>query len=252
MIQPDEIIDKAQRLYPKAVTAILEASSTLQTAQSNQPSFFPIDALQLEGARVACGIDPTSRTTAPKEQSDRRLWIQRSISTASQSRPWRKRIPEAILIETMQDLVKLVRKSDEYRGLMKAVELIRAQFPQLESWIQSNWRKIIPAYEEIPHLLAVTQWLIANPRPNCFPREIPLAISTKLVETNWALLASWWTTYSRRLILTTAATRVITLSDMASVGSNHIYWFGCWTLQFNNSGKCLLTNFPFQRDALVN
>ncbi len=41
MIQPDEIIDKAQRLYPKAVTAILEASSTLQTAQSNQPSFFP-------------------------------------------------------------------------------------------------------------------------------------------------------------------------------------------------------------------
>ncbi len=190
MIQPDEIFDKAQRLYPKAVAAVLEAS---QTAHSDQPSFFPY--------RMPCNLKAPESHAELIRQVDRLR--QKSKATLGygysvQYQPRRSRdhgeneFPEAIFIETMQDLVKLVRKSDEYHSLMKAAELIRAQLPQLESWIQSNWRKIIPACEEMPHLLAVTQWLITNPRPNCFPREIPLAISTKLVETNWALLASWW------------------------------------------------------------
>lgn len=199
MIQPDEIIDKAQRLYPKAVAAILEASSPPQSGhltqsnQSEQPSFFPY--------RMPCNLKAPESHAELIRQVERLRQKSKAIvgyGYSVQYQPRRSRdhgeneFPEAIFIETMQDLVKLIRKSDEYRGLMKAVELIRVQFPQLESWIQSNWRKIIPASEEIPHLLAVTQWLIANPRPNCFPREIPLAISTKLVETNWALLASWW------------------------------------------------------------
>lgn len=187
MIHPDEIIDKAQRLYPKAIAAMLEAS------QSAQIPFFPY--------RMPCNLKaPESHAELIRQVDQLRQKSKANIGYGYtvQYQPRRSRdhgeneFPEAILIETMQDLVKLVRKSNEFCGLMKAVELIRAQFPQLESWIQSNWRKIIPASADMPHLLAVTQWLIDHPRPNCFPREIPLAISTKLVETNWALLASWW------------------------------------------------------------
>ncbi len=183
MIQPEEIIDKAHRLYAKAIAAQL----------SGQIDFFPY--------RMPCSLK------APESQAE----LIRSVEGLRQRSkqvvgygysvtyvPRRSRdhgtndFPDAIIIDSMEDLVRLIRKSTEYSNLKQAVNAIRERLPELESWIVESWRKLLAITDPINDLIEVCFWLRENPRPGIFPREIPLAISSKLVENNWSLLAAWW------------------------------------------------------------
>lgn len=183
MIQPEEIIDKAHRLYSKAIAAQL----------SGQNDFFPY--------RMPCSLK------APESQAE----LIRSVENLRQRSkqivgygysvtyvPRRSRdhgandFPDAIIIDSMEDLVRLIRKSTEYANLKRAVNAIRERLPELENWIVESWRKLLAINDPIEDLIEVCLWLRGNPRPNIFPREIPLAISSKLVENNWLLLAAWW------------------------------------------------------------
>lgn len=183
MIGPAEIVEKAERLYHRAVAACL----------FDEPNFFPY--------RMPCNLRaPESHTQliakvdSLRQQSKavRGFGYSVGFETRNSRDNGLNDFPTSIQIESMEDLVRLIRKQGEFQKLTQAVSRIRVELPQLEGWLCANWKKLLPVLDLIGDLLAVTVWLKSNPKPNCHTREIPLPLSSKLIEQNWSLLASWW------------------------------------------------------------
>ncbi|HUP78043.1 MAG TPA: DUF3322 domain-containing protein, partial [Pirellula sp.] len=85
----------------------------------------------------------------------------------------------AITIDSLQDLLKLVDKKSEFKILEQRVHKIRSSLPELETWLVKSWQQL-NSLDAIDDLISVVQYLMLNPRPACFARELPLAAPTKL------------------------------------------------------------------------
>lgn len=185
MITPDAIIAKAERLYPKAIMAWL---------RDELATFFP--------CRLPVNL------SLPKDHADAIVGVERLRQSSKESRGHGYRIeyesrrsrthglnrfPIAIWIDTMDDLVLLAGTLPEWERLQAATELLRARRPELSKWLvtQSNWKKLLEVADELPGLLDIVDYLVAHPRPNCFARELPIAVSTKLLQSNRRRLAGW-------------------------------------------------------------
>lgn len=183
MITPQEITLKASRVYPRAIAAWLV----------NDATFFPY--------RMPCDL------SLPESQSEliRQVDLLRRESKENRgsgySITWeekakrqygRNSYPVAITTDSLEDLLNLVRKSTEFRLLQSCVERVRGRFPKLNDWITKNWQKLFHVESQVDELLAVAQYMIDHPRPDCFTRELPLSISTKLIERNKPLLRAWF------------------------------------------------------------
>jgi len=183
MISPQAIAIKAERVYDRAITAWLDGDTT----------FFPY--------RMKCDL------SLPESQSELIQQVELLRNESKEARgfgysiTWeekakrqygRNRYPVAISFESLEDLVKLIRKATEFRTLQGCVEKVRSAFPQLNAWISRNWPRLLENESQLDQLLAVTQFMVDHPHPDCFTRELPLAISTKLVEQNRRLLSAWF------------------------------------------------------------
>lgn len=183
MITPQEITEKANRVYSRAIAAWLASDA----------SFFPY--------RMPCDL------SVPESQSELIRQVDLLRSQSKEVRGWgysiaweekAKRLygknsyPVAITVESMEDLLNLVRKVTEFRSLRSCVERVRSRFPKLNDWVTKNWQKLLLAESQLDALLAVAQFMIDHPRPDCFTRELPLSISTKLIERNKSLLSAWF------------------------------------------------------------
>jgi len=184
MITPQEIAQKASRVYSRAIAAWLAGDESL----------FPY--------RMPCDL------SMPESQSELIRQVEQLRSGSKEVRGfgysivWEEKAkrlygknhyPVAIAIESLEDLVQLVRKVREFRELRSCVKRVRSRFPKLNDWItKNNWQKLLSLESQVDELLAVTQFMIDNPRPDCFTRELPLSISTKLIERNKSLLSAWF------------------------------------------------------------
>ena len=182
MITPDEIQDKARRIYPKFVAAWIEGVA----------DFFP------------CSLAANKQLS--EDYSSASQEIQRLRSSAKESvgygysvrwemrrsrRFGEQQFPAEIFFENAEDLLRHIGKFTEFRLLVQRVELIRRQQPLLESWIRDHWKQVLLVEKVVPDLLLVVSYLCEHPRPNCFPRELPLPISTKLIEQHEKILGEW-------------------------------------------------------------
>jgi hypothetical protein len=68
------------------------------------------------------------------------------------------------------------------------VALIRATLPELETWIAANPQHVIERHGAWPELLLVCAYFQANPRPNLYIRELPIAVHTKFIEQHVGIL----------------------------------------------------------------
>ncbi len=182
MITPDELYDKAQRLYPKAIEAWLggDASFFPQSIRANTD--LPDD--HVEAIRQVDAIRQGSKEKAGN-----------GYSIDWQARKLRKhgtqRLPNGFFVESLSDLLGWIGKQAEFRRLERSFRVIRERCPQLIEWSVRNWRRLLEVESYLDDLLLVTIYLRDHPRPNCFPRELPLPVSTKLIEQNSRLLAEW-------------------------------------------------------------
>lgn len=183
MISPQEIVEKAQRVYPRAISAWL----------ANDDTFFPY--------RMPCDLSLPASQSELIRQVDLLRSESKEVRGSGYSIAWEEKAkrlygknhyPAAISIESLEDLVRLVRKVTEFRSLQDCVEQVRRQFPKLNDWISKNWQKLLLVAEHLNELLAVTQFMMDQPRPDCFARELPLSISTKLIERQKSLLSAWF------------------------------------------------------------
>jgi len=185
MITPNAIIAKAMRIYPKAVEVCLNG---------NQAQFFPCRVsvnLSLSNDIAVAVVEVEQLRQSSNEM---RGYGYRLEYESRRSRTHGlNRFPVAIWIDTMDDLVRLTGMNHEWETLCVAMELLRARRPELLQWVvtSSNWRNLLEVAGDLPGLLDIVDYLVAHPRPDCFARELPIAVSTKLLQPNRRRLASW-------------------------------------------------------------
>ncbi len=183
MITPADIRDKAERIYARAILAWL----------TNDTTFFPY-RLPVDLSLPESQADLVRQTENLRAESKALRGFGYTIRWEEiQKRKYGKNhYPTAILVESLEDLLRLTRRLNEFQQLNRTVEHVRQRLPALESWIVRHWRRLLQAADAVPDLLAVTEYLMEHPRPDCFLRELPLSMSTKVVECNQSLLREWW------------------------------------------------------------
>ncbi|MBI1313978.1 hypothetical protein GC176_22005 [bacterium] len=185
MITPREIRQKAETLYPKVVRAWL----------SGDESFFP--------RRVPASLKPDADVSVAREAiaklrdgSKEVLGYGYSIEWSDERRSrtfGANRFPQQVVFETRDDLLKLIRKADEFAALVRAVTQLREEFAdRLDAWFPANFRKLADSKADVAGLIQVVRYFQTHPRPNVFPRELPLPVDTKFVERHQRLLSDWF------------------------------------------------------------
>ncbi len=181
MITPDEIRDKAKRLYGEVVSAWL-------AGQNIFPRYLPVNR---KPSKVVS--EAIAQQQALREQSKAAKGFGYSLEFEEiNSRGYgQQRFVSAVYFESQEDLLRLIGKLGEFGRLTKMINEVRHRQPRLNEWLQTHWKRLVGLENELSQLLDVVDYLIKHPRPNCFVRELPLAISTKLIEQNTGLLSVW-------------------------------------------------------------
>jgi hypothetical protein len=183
MIQPEEIREKAERLYPSFLKAWLDGEAVFF------PYALPCDKV-LRNGRVAQSALEVQRL---REGSRETLGYGYAVE-------WRERrsrefglnwFPVRITFETQDDFLRFIGRQSEFRLFRDAVGRLREEFPLLDGWVRSNRRKLIECAGEIEGLLQVISYFRENPRPNRFARELPIPVDTKFIERHEGILRQW-------------------------------------------------------------
>ena len=183
VISPSEICNKAQRIYPQAISAWIAGNqlelypwripANLKLSERHSENVHNVLALRLS-AKESIGFGYTVE------------WEKRNSRKHGEN----EFFPIAIYIDSFHDLIKLISKKREFKALEQRVEKIRANLPELESWLHNSWPQLIDL-DAIDDLVTVAKYLKLNPRPECFARELPLAVPTKLIKNHRPLLTEW-------------------------------------------------------------
>lgn len=185
MITPEEIVRKATHLYPSAIAAWLAGDT----------SYFPRRVPT--NLRIAKGIsqaDLIAQVTRLRDKSKEAVGSGYNVryEQVNKRAHGENRYPTAIEFETLEDLLKLTDKRAEFKQLELAVEKLRQRLPALESWWLVHWKRLLAVADALDDLIQVTRYVQGRPRPDCYLRELPLAVSSKLIERNKSLLREWF------------------------------------------------------------
>lgn len=96
--------------------------------------------------------------------------------------------PEKIVIETLDDYLKLIGKENDYQIFVKNYNLITQKFPELKEWLVKYPQKVIDNQSQWSDLLKVCDYFKANTNPNLYIRELPIQVHTKFIETNKGII----------------------------------------------------------------
>lgn len=111
--------------------------------------------------------------------------------TEVNTRRWgRQRLPERIWFDQELEFVRAIGKQQEVERFKSNVARIRHECPELEGWLLGNVRCLINEDGSWPDILEVCRYFLQNPRPGLYPRELPISVSTKFIESHSATIAS--------------------------------------------------------------
>ncbi|HBE69601.1 MAG TPA: hypothetical protein DDW52_15765, partial [Planctomycetaceae bacterium] len=177
-----QIKQKAGRLFPKAVEAWLAGDLEFfphRLRVNLQPPKNPADAVRWNEQLSAAAKPNGGKGYHVVYQRQRKRW------TGDND------YPSDVLLDTLDDVAACSGKLGELRTLRRSVDLIRSRTDKLDSWLVKNWRRVLKASDDIAALLTIVAFLQDNPRPGCYVRELPIAVSTKTVERHKSLLQDW-------------------------------------------------------------
>lgn len=180
MITPAEIRDKAEKKY----TAFLKA-------WLGNESFFP---LRIPG-RLASGstpweeLSPWIKTLVAGSSAEKGFGYTVHFGAAIMTRQHGKQtLPEAITIDTQADFLRFIHKAKEFEQFVVDVGFLRGALPQLETWMQQRPQAVVDHAGTWPELVAVCNFLMENPRPGHYIRELPVQVHSKFIEGNRGIL----------------------------------------------------------------
>ena len=184
MVTPEEILRKAELLYPDVLRAAVRGEGSVF------PRAIPCCKVPEAGTGLAPAIAAVRRL---REASKERIGYGFTVEwrEVNSRRLGRNRFPERIVFETEVDFLRYVRKERELAAVREAAETIRGRFPELGSWLSANARSLPDLVPHVNGLLEVVEYLRQHPRPNLFARELPLSVDSKFVERHAAVLTRW-------------------------------------------------------------
>ncbi|WP_437806623.1 DUF3322 domain-containing protein [Sorangium sp. So ce1078] len=98
-------------------------------------------------------------------------------------------LPVRVRFDTVEDLLGLIGKLDEFRRFCALVETIRGAQPALCGWLERHPGEVLQHEGDWPRLLAVVGYFQAHPRPGRYLRELEIpGVDSKFVEAHRALL----------------------------------------------------------------
>ena len=80
-------------------------------------------------------------------------------------------IPIMVTIDTLDDLLRLANRKDEFQATSRVAVRVREAFPQLSDWLKTNVRSIHRYSEPIGGLILVAQYFQKNPGSRTCFRE---------------------------------------------------------------------------------
>lgn len=99
-------------------------------------------------------------------------------------------LPDEIVFETVDDYITFIDKKREWKQFLIYSEKVIKCIPQLKTWALSNCTWLTDAETYWDGILSVCLYFLENPRPNLYLRQLPIAVHTKFIEDNTALLQS--------------------------------------------------------------
>jgi hypothetical protein len=103
-------------------------------------------------------------------------------------------VPDAVWLDTLEDALALLGKTQDARRFNHLVQLTQAQypalFPLLCPWLEKRPLAALALAEVWARLLAVVVWLQSHPRPGIYLRQLDLAgVDSKFLEAHRGVLA---------------------------------------------------------------
>jgi hypothetical protein len=96
-------------------------------------------------------------------------------------------VPEKIVIESLEDYLKLTGKEKEYQQFLKNYSLLIQELPALKKWSFAHPQKLIE-HNTWTDILKVCNYFIENPAPHLYIRELPIAVHSKFIENNKGII----------------------------------------------------------------
>ncbi|MEM7591386.1 MAG: Wadjet anti-phage system protein JetD domain-containing protein [Cyanobacteria bacterium P01_A01_bin.83] len=112
------------------------------------------------------------------------------LTTKNTHKYGQQSLPTKISIDSEIDYLKLLNKNSEFSKFKNNIKLIYASVPQLKQWTIKYPLKVIDYVDKWEDLLKVCSYFLAHPKPNLYPRELPIAVHTKFIEENKAIITS--------------------------------------------------------------
>lgn len=97
-------------------------------------------------------------------------------------------MPQRIYFAGEQDYLRFIGKVSETAAFLKNFERTQQQLPALLPWIESNPLKVVKHGEAWEDILKVCLYFVEHPRPGLYPRELPVSVHTKFIESYRGIL----------------------------------------------------------------
>lgn len=177
MITPAEVKLKAERYY------LLFLQNWLRD-EMFQPISWPAGRPASDFAALRSEIQALQAGEKGTQGAGYRLEYQES-----QTRAFGKQtLPIRVWFDTPADFLAFLGKTEEWTCFCQDVELLRAQVPELGSWVEKAPQKVIAQHTIWPELLSVCSYFRDHPRPGLYIRELPINVHTKFIEQHQGIL----------------------------------------------------------------
>lgn len=171
MLSPEQIKEKALNKYPHFLRAYFAGENIFP---------YPIKFGRPRGAENLEKIAIESRKLI--EGSASYLGYGYTVDTqVVGTRLGTQRYPVSVYFPDAENYLRAIEKEAEFAEIDKCIKIIAQLTPQAEPWARSNPLCVLSKRELWHDLCLVLNELIAHPRPGCFPRELALPVSGKLI-----------------------------------------------------------------------
>ena len=105
----------------------------------------------------------------------------------------RNMIPEHAIIETRQDALLLIKKTNEEARFINITEQMYQAFPDLvaeiKAWLAKNAIRTLKNVDKIERMIAVMVWFRNHPNSGLYMRELDIpGVDTKFLSGNWRIM----------------------------------------------------------------
>lgn len=184
MITPNVIADRTRNIYRKYLKLWLEGTET---------GFFPhrVSAdLRIDRNNPQLNLPAIERLR--EKSKEQRGWGYTLVFKRLESPVLgHNDVPSEIRIDTLDDLLRLSKRKPQFGRTERVVQRLRKELPGLESWMRQKLNTLEACEPHLDGLIAVTKYLLENPRPGCFAQQLPVPVDTKFIGRHRVILAQW-------------------------------------------------------------